>query len=399
MEHDRRTTPPWNQVFFQKSPLKQDLSGWERNVDWSDVWVSTKIRPILPWKNPHLEQDLYDWKEKIAPFEAEHSWERLKKMTNPYELIHTPDADGFPSSVSLLKPLSRSFFKMIEMFDISAFFDKLPKQGALRSAHVAEGPGGFIEAFLERAEINRRSVTEIFAMTLKSNHNHVPGWRRAYTFLQKHPEIKIHYGKDGTGNLYNPENQESFIQLCSKKVQLFTADGGFDFSVDYQKQEELAFQLLVCSAWIGCSILAKEGMMVIKIFDIFGHSTFVLLRILSSCFREWTLYKPATSRSCNSERYFIGRGFRGMGVPEKELLLKMKSDTRFPFHPSPSTMFHTEEWDFLQNHVNTMSQDQMETLSRAFQLKDTLPESLNWKQHLEAASEWCRKFRIYSRKI
>jgi 23S rRNA U2552 (ribose-2'-O)-methylase RlmE/FtsJ len=392
MEHDRRSDPPWNQVLFQKSPLKQDLSGYEGGFCWEELWMNRQ-------KYGKLEQELYDWKDKISPFEADHSWEQLKKMTNNYELIHTPDTPGFPPSVSLLKPLSRSFFKMIEMLSILEFFEKIPKHFLLRSAHVAEGPGGFIEAFLDRAEMNRRQVVDIYAMTLKSNHNHVPGWRRAFHFLQKHPEIKIHYGKDGTGNLYLEENQNSFIQLCSKKVHLFTADGGFDFSVDYQKQEESAFHLLVCSAWIGCHVLLKDGCLVLKIFDIYGLSTLLFIRVLSLCFKEWTIYKPATSRPCNSERYFLGRGFRGLASPEKDLLNKMKNSDFYPRLSVPSSLFFREEWDFIKKHIYETSQGQIETLERAFQLKDVLPESFNWKNHLVYALSWCRKFRIFARKI
>jgi hypothetical protein len=36
-----------------------------------------------------------------------------------------------------------------------------------------------------------------------------------------------------------------------------------------------------------------------------------LLYILSCHFEEWTLYKPAMSRPCNPEHYFIGKGFIG----------------------------------------------------------------------------------------
>jgi hypothetical protein len=92
----------------------------------------------------------------------------------------------------------------------------------------------------------RLPISRIFAMTLKPTNNHIPGWRRAYSFLQKHPEIKIHYGHDGTGDLYKVENQSSFIDLFgSSKALLFTGDGGFDFSVDYENQEKSMYTLLL----------------------------------------------------------------------------------------------------------------------------------------------------------
>ena len=41
-------------------------------------------------------------------------WDKYKKNTNPYEYIHTI-IPNTKQSVSTLKPISRSFFKMIEL--------------------------------------------------------------------------------------------------------------------------------------------------------------------------------------------------------------------------------------------------------------------------------------------
>ena len=34
----------------------------------------------------------------------------------------------------------------------------------------------------------------------------VPGWKKSENFLDKHQNVIIESGADGTGNLYNPEN-------------------------------------------------------------------------------------------------------------------------------------------------------------------------------------------------
>jgi len=41
-------------------------------------------------------------------------WDEMKKVTNPYEYIHTA-VPGHKYPVSKFKPLSRSFYKMIEI--------------------------------------------------------------------------------------------------------------------------------------------------------------------------------------------------------------------------------------------------------------------------------------------
>ena len=47
----------------------------------------------------------------------EHEWDIHKKYTNPYEYIHTPIPTR-RKCVSKYSPLSRSYFKMIEMINI-----------------------------------------------------------------------------------------------------------------------------------------------------------------------------------------------------------------------------------------------------------------------------------------
>ena len=85
--------------------------------------------------------------------EASNRWELVKKMVNPYEMVYTHDDPYFHPSITIIKPLSRSYFKLIEMLDILQFFERLPKQNPkFRTAHIAEGPGGFIQAVVDVAE-------------------------------------------------------------------------------------------------------------------------------------------------------------------------------------------------------------------------------------------------------
>ena len=62
-------------------------------------------------------------------------------------------------SVALIKPLSRSFFKMIEICCSFSLLDSLPI--ACKSFHLAEGPGGFIEA-LAYMRKNPKDTAKLF---------------------------------------------------------------------------------------------------------------------------------------------------------------------------------------------------------------------------------------------
>ena len=384
--------PPWQILEFQSSPF----------FDNAMIEKFMRVSFDISWNEmPHKE--LTEMKEKIAPLESNHKWEVLKKKSNPYELVYTQESSECPTSVAVIKPLSRSYFKMIEMLQVSQFFERLPKTlQKLRSSHVAEGPGGFIEAFLEKADANRMKVQKSYAITLKPNSNHVPGWRRSHQFLQRHQEVKIHYGVDGTGDIYVPENQTSFIQLHETyKAQLFTGDGGFDFSTDYDNQEKSIYPLLIASALIGLQVLAPEGTLVLKLFDVYSSVTQYFLRCVTLCFKDWCLYKPVTSRPCNSERYLICRGFRKAHPFVIHQLMNLQTRWR-QFQTVPQVdyleFYSEKEKSYMETHIQSFVTIQTENLQKTLDLQDTPSSEFQWKEQYSNALRWCSEFHVASQK-
>ena len=320
-------------------------------------------------------------------------------MVNPYEIVYTHEDPLFHPSISIIKPLSRSYFKMIEMLSVLQFFERLPKQQPkVRTAHVAEGPGGFIQAVVDVCERNRRILENSTAMTLKSTEQHVPGWRRAAAFLLHNREVRLHYGEDNTGNVYSVPNQDSFVRAVKPGAHLFTADGGFDFSVNYDFQEQNVFRLLVCSSIIGLKSLVQDGCFVLKLFDIFSEHTKVLLGVLARCFKEWTLYKPALSRPCNSERYFLGRGYIQC-KPSIDALVMINAALNEGKYPLVSAdLFTTSASDYIERHITMTTDLQVQAIKKAEEYathpevwyKDQLPRDFL------KSKVWCQHFRIPS---
>jgi len=350
-----------------------------------DTWVEAPSKALL------------EAKDRISALEASKRWEILKKMVNPYEIVYTHEDRHFHPSIALIKPLSRSYFKMIEMMHVLQFFEGLPKQQPkIRSAHIAEGPGGFIQALVELCERNKKILQSATAMTLKSNDQRVPGWRRASVFLHHHREVKLHFGADGTGDVYKHENQISFVETASG-AHLFTADGGFDFSVNYEIQEQRVFHLLVSSAMTGLQCLAKDGAFILKIFDMFSEHTKFLVTLLAHCFAEWMLYKPALSRPCNSERYFLGRGFRGASPQILELLDMMQAKAAEDLYPvGVSDAFSQEEKAYYNEHIQANTEEQLKAIEQA-EMYAAQPELWYSKQlpvDFETSRGWCERFRV-----
>ena len=112
------------------------------------------------------------------------------------------------------------------------------------------------------------------------------GIKLPFNFTNSDDDIKISYGKDGTGNIYNSENIEAFSKLVGfDSCDLVTADGGFDFSLDFNKQEQLSYRLIFCEIVTALSVQKKGGNFVCKIFDTFMIPTVKMLFFLG-CFYE-----------------------------------------------------------------------------------------------------------------
>jgi len=294
-------SPPWSNVKW---------------FEWGDpqtvLWVEAPtIRVSSAPLKPSPDTPLFRLKQQIEALDISGEWEFLKRSSNPYELVFSQSQDTrIPSSVSNLRPLSRSFFKMIEILAVLDFFKRHSDDHTFRSAHVCEGPGGFIEALLYMSEKNDLILQDATAMTLRPTKSNIPGWKRANHFLQKSPMVNVIYGSDNTGDITVPQNQTSFLERTIGKCSIFTADGGFDFSEHYGTQEQEVFPLLVSSSIIGLQTMKMGGDFVLKLFDTELKCTNDLIAILAYCFDSWTLYKPGLSRPCNAEKYFLGRGCR-----------------------------------------------------------------------------------------
>jgi hypothetical protein len=221
--------------------------------------------------------------------------------------------------------------------------DLVLRDDGLVTAHAAEGPGGFIEACVISAESNGWDFRTAHGITLRSDAKNIPGWRKAAHFLESHPQIMIHSGEDGTGNILLRPNQDLFVTEVHAAhplgVHLFTADGGFDFSSDYNAQEDSVFPLLLAETILGLQVLTKGGALVIKCFDTLEQPTIDLIWLLGRAFRSWGLVKPRTSRAGNAERYIVGKGFLGDCDDIITRLLAYQSSANFklPLIKTPAT--------------------------------------------------------------
>ena len=234
-----------------------------------------------------------------------NNWDIYKKYTNPYEYIHS-NIPYTKQSVCKLKPLSRSFFKFIEIYNLLNILENYEKP--IKSFHLAEGPGGFIES-LQTLRMNDSDT--YYGMTLiNDNDDTIPGWKKSKHFLLNHKNVIIEKGVDNTGNLCNVDNLWHCYNKYKNSIDLVTGDGGIDFSIDFNKQEILSIKLIFCQLCYAIAIQKKGGVFILKIFDIFTQATIDILYILSSLYEKIYIIKPHTSRIANSEKYVICKYFK-----------------------------------------------------------------------------------------
>jgi len=110
--------------------------------------------------------------------------------------------------------------------------------------------------------------------------------------------------------LFMKENLLYCNDNYANTMNYITADGGFDFSVDFNKQEELSMKLIIAQIFFAIIMQKEGGNFVLKIFDIFKLKTVEIIFLLSNLYDYVYIYKPYTSRVANSEKYVICKNYK-----------------------------------------------------------------------------------------
>jgi 23S rRNA U2552 (ribose-2'-O)-methylase RlmE/FtsJ len=193
---------------------------------------------------------------------------------------------------------------MIEMINT---FDFLNDRNPIQTFHLAEGPGGFIEAF----NYKRKNPNDVYyGMTLINDNTNIPSWKKASHILNSNKNIKLEYGASKNGDLFLKENLLYCNKKYAKSMDYITGDGGFDFSSDFNNQEEISFKLILSQVFYALIMQKKGGHFVIKIFDVFKIKTIEVIYLLCNLYENVFIFKPNTSRSANSEKYIICRNYK-----------------------------------------------------------------------------------------
>jgi 23S rRNA U2552 (ribose-2'-O)-methylase RlmE/FtsJ len=378
-----------------------------KDVEFEDT-VKTFFKPVWEKNFPPFffedptYKELRHQKSKIDDDKYNKDWDEKKKYHNAYENIHVSSSKlRRNENIAFYIPLSRSYFKLWEIiYDFHIISSDIQPW---KSAHLAEGPGGFIEAVCKYREVNklRRNTDKHYGITLRSTKKEIPGWNKAQYFLKQFEQVEIHYGEDDTGNLYEAKNILSFSKhVGMHSCNLVTADGGFDFSIDFNHQENLSGRLIFAEIIASLLLLKEGGTFVCKVFDTYERFSVEMIWILTNCFDKVIFTKPFTSRPANSEKYVVCLGYKLVSTEITdcflELLNKYEED-KYLQCIFPSLVFDPNFLQSIQeyNTIHTHNQLQAikDTLYYIEQTEEQDYEKL-LKDHVNTCIRWCFKYKV-----
>ena len=313
-------------------------------------------------------------KEKIDTNKSK--WETNKKYINMYEYIYT--SSNNVNNISNFYPISRSYFKLIEIMNVFNFISHINHSDIIC---LCEAPGGFIQCITKMGESRDYKINSIHTITLNSDSNYIPYWSN---HIINDPLVNIHTGIDGTGDIFKLSNVLQIIKDIPRKCMLITGDGGFDYSIDYNNQEQLSYPLIYSEIMIALSLQKDGGGFICKIFDIFFLGTFQLLYLLVLSYDEVYLYKPKMSRLSNSEKYIVCKGFKGYNKDIMNILIRN-------FKKGIINIELPEEYiRDIKTYNNNFVNMQIINIEKCFQnIKYN-----NFSEKVEIATTWCQKYNV-----
>ena len=338
-------------------------------------------------------------KAEIDNLDDTNKWDKMKKIVNPYELIYTThNRKKKNDSIALYKPISRSYFKLWEINNEYNLVDM--SKNSLTISTLAEGPGGFLEALIN---IRNNKNDSYYGITLKNNSKYIPDWgkfsKASNIDDSGEKNLKIVYG-----NLYNINDVNEYCKFFEDKADIVTADGGFDYSVDFNGQEINSTKIIFCEVATAFIILRKGGNYVCKFFDLHTIPTIKILYILYCYFDEVFVYKPKTSRPANSERYIVCKNFKSCSEKEinnlkqlikkwDDVVLEDRETIDFTNIKVPNQFIHD-----LYSYNKDYSEIQYYYLNKTLDYVNNIPDKKIYnsllKKQVTNAVDWCIKNNI-----
>ena len=237
--------------------------------------------------------------------------------------------------------INRAYYKMREF--IKDFGDKIFLSKSMSIGCIAESPGGFIQALLDKrvyrpgsTRVNTGVKDNIIGISIGIGPG-ISAWGELKGMLTKYPYVKLDTNEafdedadaevhikligDNDGDIHQKANRERFYQEAKGGLDLITADGGIERNKAESTEEMDTHRLLLAEIIMALNCQKQGGSFILKIYDMATEFTMNMIQVLCYAYNEVGLYKPNTSRSASSEKYLVCTEFT-LSASDRDKLLK-----------------------------------------------------------------------------
>lgn len=313
-------------------PLYTSLVDSEKNIFDGEPSIKFSTNIDYPRMSLGFQHFIHQSKDKMEVLKEYENKKKVYLVLNEFEryIDNHEESIGNASKtyfgLGKEKPdiLSRGFYKLWEILMTYDLIDIDNK--SFVSAHLAEGPGSFIQAtmFFREKFSKYWKDDQYYAVTLhpEDEGKHVPELEKNfvnYYAKEKPQRFILHktYPKQvaggssdkDNGDITDPKTIMLFGGDMREKADFITADGGFEWGNE-NIQEQEAFRLIFGQIVGAIMNQKKGGHFVCKFFETFTMTSVKFLAVLQACYKKVEVIKPLTSRQSNSEKYYVCMDFK-----------------------------------------------------------------------------------------
>lgn len=217
--------------------------------------------------------------------------------------------------------MSRGFYKL---WEILVRFKLIDINKEIKTLHLAEGPGSFIQAtilYRDKFKKSKSKNDKYYGITLFPEEGKpTPDIEKKFIkYYDKEKPKRVYIHKTYPKKIADGDKMKDNGDLTDKKtienlkneveeVDFVTADGGFEWENENTQEQEMS-RLMLGQMISACNLLKKNGNFVCKLFETMTQFTLKLIFVIMQMFEKTVIYKPFMSRKSNSEKYIIFEGF------------------------------------------------------------------------------------------
>lgn len=313
-------------------PLVLELSKTEEKMFGHNEDPKFSINIDYPRFSLGFQHYIHANKNKMVILSQFENKKKVYRVMNQFE----SDIDNYDDSISNATKkyfnltgdtptiLSRGFYKLWELLNMFDIIDV--NQDNFVSAHLAEGPGSFVQATMfYRDKYSKKSKNDkYYAITLhpEDTDGYVPDLEQNFVdyYAKEKPQRFILHKtytkkqsggskRKDNGDLTDPKTVKLFGGEMKERAHLVTADGGFNWENE-NTQEQEAFRLIFGQIYTGLKIQQKGGTFICKFFETYTMTSIKFISILTHFYEKIYLVKPLMSRPSNSEKYVVCVNFK-----------------------------------------------------------------------------------------